>query len=73
MTPKRANAAASFARLGDAKTVMIDYGTNTQALAEPLRECQGVTVIATSLPITSAPNSAKAWIYWFRAACFAGY
>lgn len=73
MTPKRAIAAASFARLGDAKTVIIDYGTNTQALAEPLRECQGVTLITTSLPIASAPNSARAWIYWFRVAGFAGY
>jgi len=51
---KRAIAAAAFAELGRAKTILVDSGTTTLALAENLRGCAGLTVITTSLPIASA-------------------
>ncbi|MEI8309247.1 MAG: DeoR/GlpR family DNA-binding transcription regulator [Verrucomicrobiota bacterium] len=51
---KRAIAAAAFAELGRAKTILVDSGTTTLALAEHLRGSTGLTVITTSLPIASA-------------------
>ena len=51
---KQAIAAAAFAQLGDAKTVLLDSGTTTLALAGHLRASTGLTVLTSSLPIASA-------------------
>jgi len=51
---KRAIAAAAFSLLGNAKTILLDSGTTTLALADSLRAGRGITVITTSLPIASA-------------------
>ena len=51
---KRAIAAAAFAELGQEKTILVDSGTTTLALAEQLRGSTDLTVITTSLPIASA-------------------
>ena len=51
---KRAIAAAAFAELGRTKTILVDSGTTTLALAEHLRGSTGLTVSTTSLPIASA-------------------
>jgi len=44
--------AASLVRAG--QTVMLDSGTTTLAVANALRECSGVRVVTTSLPIAAA-------------------
>ena len=51
---KQAIAQAAFAQLGSAKTILIDSGTTTLALADRLREAPDLTVVTTSLPIASA-------------------
>lgn len=51
---KQAIAAEAFAQLGSAKTVLLDSGTTTLALAMHLRVGRGMSVITSSLPIASA-------------------
>ncbi|MCX7825578.1 MAG: DeoR/GlpR family DNA-binding transcription regulator [Verrucomicrobiae bacterium] len=50
---KRAIAAAAVREIGRARTLMLDSGTTTLALAELLKAREGLTVITTSLPIAS--------------------
>ena len=56
---KQAIAAAAFAQLGTAKTVLLDSGTTTLTLAEHLRTAKGLTVLTTSLPIASTLQFSK--------------
>ncbi len=52
--PAKRNIAATATKLvGDARTVMLDSGTTTLALARRLRGHSGISVITTSLPIAS--------------------
>ena len=50
---KHAIAAAAAREIGKARTLMLDSGTTTLALAERLKSHTGLTVITTSLPIAS--------------------
>ena len=50
---KAAIAGAAAALLGDARSVLLDSGTTTLALAQLLKPRTGLTVITTSLPIAS--------------------
>ena len=50
---KEAIAALALQQLGKARTLMLDSGTTTLALAERLKPLTGLTVITTSLPVAS--------------------
>jgi DeoR/GlpR family transcriptional regulator of sugar metabolism len=50
---KQAIAAMAIKQLGEARSVMLDSGTTTLALADTLTAHTGLTVITTSLPIAS--------------------